>query len=164
MAATTFTVDSIPFVVATSAQQTTGPFYFEVSTGGQTRVQSLLVSAQIVSGDQNISGNLTVGGTTSVAGQLTANAGFTVSAISSLTGRVAMGSSLVVAGITSLDGAVAVRGAASFVTTVDVSSFFLAHVTIGVSSLNPLVATRYLQVIDGAGHNIFVPFVSVLPT
>ena len=156
--ATNFSIDSLAFVVANSVGQATGPYPFEVSTTGVTHIQNFVVSAVEVSGNAAISGTLTVGG------KVTASGAFLVSAISSLTGAVVMGGALTVTGITSLNGAATIRGAANFITTVDVGSFLAATVTIGVSSLNPLVATRYLQVLDQVGAKIFVPFVSVLPT
>lgn len=165
-----FTVDSMSFGVYLSAGVTlpaTG--YFRVSTDGTTHISNFVVSAVAVSGNAAISGNLTVAGnaavsgTVSVLGKLTANAGFVVSAISSLTGAVNVGGALQVTGITSLDGATNQRGAFTAFATVDVSIFLQPHVTIGVSSLNPLVATRYFQVLAGS-TTVFIPFVSVLPT
>lgn len=75
--ATTFTVDSLPLIVALSAGVTAPTdSYFRVSTDGTTHVNASFV----VSGAETVTGNLAVGGTfavsstTNLVGQLTTNA------------------------------------------------------------------------------------------
>lgn len=71
---------------------------------------------------------------------------------------------LVVLGNFRVSGISSIDGVSNFKATIEANGFLKPTVTIGVSSLNPLVATRYLEMIATGGQKIFVPFVSVLPT
>lgn len=156
--ATTFSVDSLPLIVATSVGQASGPYPLEVSTGGQVRIQNQLVSAIAVSG------NGTVSGTFIVAGQATFQSGITVSAISSLDGAVAVGGALAVTGITSLNGASFTAGqltAQASVNFIPAAGKVMFQTTVFASA--NVSAGLWIECLTSGGTKIYIPARTAVP-